>query len=250
VPPWLSATAWAMARPRPAPPVERLRDLGAVERLGGAGELVGRQAGASVGDRDSDRPARPAATRTSAEPPYLTALSTRLRSARRSRSERIDATARPSLAKVTFGAQLGELVDDGLGQGGDVDPPRRLAQPPRAGEDENVLEHRRHFLGDGDDPVAGLAFLDRFGAEAQRGERGPQIVADRAEHPVLLVEQGRDPGVHRVERLDRPLEVARAARLDHRRRFAAAEALRAEARSRSGRTIRAARNRVAPSTTR
>src|SRR5205085_5568227 len=70
-----------------------------------------------------------------------------------------------------------------------------------------------------------LLVLDALGADPERGERGPEVVADGAEHPVLLVKEGDDAAVHRVEGVYGAAEVGGAARGDRGRRLAAAEAL-------------------------
>ena len=52
-----------------------------------------------------------------------------------------------------------------------------------------------------------VVVLDRFDAHAQRRQRGLEIVADRAEHHVLFVEQRGDARLHRVVRGDQAAHV-------------------------------------------
>jgi hypothetical protein len=53
-PPCISTSRWTIARPKPLPPVSRARLVGAVESLEDMLQLIGRDAGASVGHLEDD----------------------------------------------------------------------------------------------------------------------------------------------------------------------------------------------------
>ena len=61
--------------------------------------------------------------------------------------------------------------------------------------------------------------LDEFGAQPHPGDRRAQVVADRGQHPGAVVDQGRDPFPHPVERLGDGADFFRPA-LGQRRRGA------------------------------
>ncbi len=96
---------------------------------------------------------------------------------------------------------------------------------PNSGQRQDVLERRRHLFDGRDHPLAIFLGLDGFGADAQRGERRSEVVADGAQSPVLFFEQIDDAAVHGVERLDCVEQVGRTARFHRHRLIATAERL-------------------------
>ena len=72
-----------------------------------------------------------------------------------------------------------------------------------AGEGQRRLDHVLHLVERRQDPGPGLLVVDELGAQAQRGDRRAQIVADRRQHPGAVVDEAAQPRLHPVERRHR-----------------------------------------------
>ncbi len=118
-----------------------------------------------------------------------------------------------------------EVGDDRIDQRAQIDIGLHLAGPSHPREREDVLQRLVH-LGDGighAQPI--LLVLDRLDADTQGSKRGAQVVADRAQHPVLLVQHRPDPEAQRIERGDQAGHVERPLFGDRFPPFARVEAL-------------------------
>jgi hypothetical protein len=80
----------------------------------------------------------------------------------------------------------------------------------RPGERQDIVERAVHVFDRTGDPRTFGVVLDRLDPYSQSRERRLEIVADRAKHDVLLVEQGADPVFHGVVRQDQPAHIVRA----------------------------------------
>ncbi len=213
-PPSCSTIVRAMARPRPAPPVSRLRELSS--RANGSTSSAIRSAGmpgpSSVTTIATLSPI--VSTESRARVPYLSALSTRLRIARASRSRRTTAIVAALSRKVDVAIHVAIILRKRIGERGKIGRGGLFERAAGARQRENVVEHRGDRFDAVDHPLAQRIVGDAFDADAHRRERGAQIVADRAEHPVLVGEHRRDPVAHRVEPGNEIADVAGPARRD------------------------------------
>ena len=107
-------------------------------------------------------------------------------------------------------AEIAEILDHRIDQRGEIDVRLRLARPAQPSQRENVVERAAHLLDRIGHLGAILIVLDRFDAHAKRRERGTQIMADRAEHAILLVEHGGDPLCQAIEGDDHVAQIAGA----------------------------------------
>ncbi len=96
-------------------------------------------------------------------------------------------------------ADIREAVADGLDQGGEVDERQPLAGAPVADEREGGLHQGVHLVEVAQELRPEPLVLQKFGAQAQAGDRRAQVVADRRQHVGAVVDQALDPPAHPVE---------------------------------------------------
>ena len=83
----------------------------------------------------------------------------------------------------------------------------RVPGPADPGERQDVVQRPGDVFDRAGHAVALVIVLDRFDPDPERGQRGFEIVADRAEHHVLFIEQRDDAAFHRIVRGDQAGDV-------------------------------------------
>ncbi len=118
-------------------------------------------------------------------------------------------------------AEIGKVVADTADQCLQFDGPRFLGRGFAACEGNGGFRHalklvdgRQHFLLD-------IGILDEFRPQPERGERCPEIMADRGQHPGAIVDEAMQAFLHPVERLGRAPDVIRPLFGQRRKIFAA-----------------------------
>ncbi len=200
---WASTMAWTMERPRPKP-LAALRLRARSPRTKGW-SIASRSASGIPGPESSTQTRTPRSEDsiwTSARPPYFTALSTRLVTARCNSSGRPwtrTCRLRPTL---TGAPEIREIVADRLDHRREVHEAVAVRIPSLAvaHEGERRFHEAVHLVEVAQGGGPRVLVLDEFGTKPQAGDRRAQVVADRGEHLRAVVDQPPHPGPHPVER--------------------------------------------------
>ena len=123
------------------PPVSRLRDLSSRVNASNTSPMrSGGMPGPLSRDVDRDARARSRSANTSAPPPYLTAFSIRLRTARRISEGRSRIGSRAASCEFTGLAEIAEILDHRIDQRREIDLGQRLARAAEPRERQDVVE--------------------------------------------------------------------------------------------------------------
>jgi len=108
-------------------------------------------------------------------------------------------------------ADILEFLDNAARQSAQIDDLARLRLRTDSGEREDIIERAGNILDSVCErralPFIGMA----FDPHAQCSKGCLEIMANRAEHDILFIEQRSNAGFHLVVRCDQPLHIGRAA---------------------------------------